>query len=346
MAERTLYLDEGPGETRAVVAVGEAPERLRVERVGQTYPRLGARYVAQVSRVDRGIGIAWLQLDEGGEAALRLKADRSAPVEGQKLEVEIAIEPQGAKSAVARSLGSGEGVPGLIAAAPNLAQWLGSWALGTNIISGRQARDMADEAEAQALGGEHPLSGGGSICIEPTRALTAIDVDIGSAGGRDAKRAARQVNLRAISEAARLLRLKAQGGLVVLDLVGRGHDGQALSQAIKEAFAPDQPGVAFGPVSRFGTIELTLPRRWRPIADILCGSDGAPSTMTLALRLLRAVEREALADPGGRILGRGAPAVVAAAQTCAEPLRRRLGARFELIADPSLPPQAVEASSQ
>jgi hypothetical protein len=99
-------------------------------------------------------------------------------------------------------------------------------------------------------------------------------------------------------------------------------------------------------VSRFGTIELTIPRRLRPLADILCGEDGAPSTVSLALRLLRAIEREALADPGGRIVARGAPAVVAAAQARADPLRRRLGARFELIADSALPPQTMDVSSR
>jgi Ribonuclease G/E len=346
MVGRTLFLDEGPGETRAVVAIDDAPERLLIERVGEAYPRLGARYVARVARVDRGMGLARLDLGEAGEAALRLKADRPAPADGQKLEVEIAIEPQGDKSAVARPLGEAEGAPRLLAAAPDLAQRLSAFAPGAPILEGRQARDAADEAEAQALAAEHLLAGGGSIAIEPTRALTAIDVDLGSGAGRDARRAARQANLQAIAEAARLLRLKAQAGLVVLDLVGRGHDGQALAQAIRIAFAPDQPGVAIGPVSRFGTIELTIPRRLRPLADILCGEDGAPSTVSLAFRLLRAIEREALADPGGRILARGAPAVVAAAQARADPLRRRLGARFELIADSALPPQTMDASSR
>jgi Ribonuclease G/E len=344
MAARTVFVDEGSGETRAVVALDEAPERLFVERAGEAYPRLGGRYIARVARVDRGLGLALLDLGEAGEAALRLKSDRPTPPEGQTLEVEIAIEPQGGKSAVARHLGEAQGAPRLIAAAPDLVQRLSVFAPGAPIIKGRQARDAADEAEAQAIAIEHALPGGGSIAIQPTRALTAIDVDLGSAGGRDAKRAARLANLRAIGEAARLLRLKAQGGLVVFDLVGRGHDGQALAQAIRIAFAPDQPGLAFGPVSRFGTIELTIPRRFRPLADILCNRDGAPSTETLAFRLLRAVEREALADPGGRILGRGSPAVAAAAQARAEPLRRRLGPRFELVADPELSAQAMEAS--
>lgn len=346
MAERALYIDEGPGETRAVVGLDDAPERLLIRRAGELYPELGARYAARVTRVDRGVGLAWLDLGGGDEAVLRLKADRAVPAEGQKFEIEITIEPQGSKAAVARILGDGPSSAGLLCAAPDLARKLSVWGPGLPIVGGRQARDMADEAEAQGLAVEHSLRAGGSIAIQTTRALVAVDVDLGSAGGRDAKRGARQANLAAISETARLLRLKAQGGLVVFDLIGRGHDGQALGNALRTAFAPEQPGLAFGPVSRFGTIELTIPRRYRPLADILCGPDGRPSPTTLALRLLRAVEREALADPGGRILARAPPQVVAVALARAEPLRARIGARFELIADPALRLEAMETASQ
>jgi Ribonuclease G/E len=173
-----------------------------------------------------------------------------------------------------------------------------------------------------------------------------VDVDLGAVGARDAKRAARQVNLEAIAQCARLLRLKAQGGLVVLDLVGRGHDGQALAHALRMAFAPDQPGAAFGPVSRFGTIELALARRFRPVADVLCDADGKPSVPALAYRLLRALEREALADPGGRITARAAPEVALAAFAGVQALEQRFGARFLLTPDPVLAREAFEVSSR
>jgi Ribonuclease G/E len=346
MATRALFLDEGPGETRAVVVLGEAPERLLIERAGERYPRLGARYAARTARVDRGAGLALLDLGEGLQAALRLKPDRPVPLEGQKLEVEIAIEPQGDKAAVARALGETEGAPGLLAPAPELEQRLRAFAPDAAIVTGRAAREAADEAEAQALASIHPLSGGASLAIERTRALTAVDVDLGAVGGRDAKRAARQVNLQAIAECARLLRLKAQSGLVVLDLVGRGHDGQALAQALRTAFAPDQPGAAFGPVSRFGTIELALPRRFRPVADALCGAGVEPSVPTLAFRLLRALEREALADPGGRIRARAAPEVAQSAAVGVQALERRFGARFEFAPDSVLAKDVFEVSSR
>ena len=61
-------------------------------------------------------------------------------------------------------------------------------------------------------------TGGGDIAIEPTRALTAIDVDLSDRKGGDAKRVTRQANLAALGMAARLLRLKGLGGIVVIDL--------------------------------------------------------------------------------------------------------------------------------
>jgi hypothetical protein len=48
--------------------------------------------------------------------------------------------------------------------------------------------------------------------------------------------------MAALSLAARILRLKGLGGIVVFDLVGRGHDGQALVTAARNAFAADNPG--------------------------------------------------------------------------------------------------------
>ena len=96
----------------------------------------------------------------------------------------------------------------------------------------RRRWQVADEAEAEAL--EDPASVAGrrsQIAIEPTRALTAIDVDLSDRKGGDAKRVTRQANIAALGMAARLLRLKGLGGIVVIDLVGRGHDGHALLAA-------------------------------------------------------------------------------------------------------------------
>ena len=333
MADRRIYIDRSPRETRGVITVSGKPERLLIEREGQGYPRLGVRAHARVILVDRTLGLAMLDMGDGTQASLRLKADRPPPVQGQALDVEIAIEPQGGKPAVARSFADDGGEAPLAPA--SLEARLAALAPGAAVTEGAKARAVVDEAEDEALAIEHSLPGGGSMAIESTRALVAVDIDLGSGGGRDAKRAARQTNMTALTELGRLLRLKALGGLVVVDLVGRGHDGPALARAAQGAFAADQPGVVLGPVTRFGTLELALPRRHRPVREILCGPDGRPTVQTLSLRLVRAIERQAAANPGARLLAICAPEVAAAAAGAATALAGIIGARFEIVGDPA-----------
>ena len=193
---------------------------------------------------------------------------------------------------------------------------------------------MADAAEDEALQTIHALPGGGTLAIEPTRALTAVDVDLGERKGADGKRAARQANLAALSEAARLLRLKGLGGLVVVDLVGRGHDGAALLAAARHAFGPDNPGVAIGPVGRFGTMELSIPRRAAPVLERLRRPEGDLTDVALAHRLIRRLEAEGAAQPGARLAARCAPGVAAAAEPLGVRLAERIGARFSIVAEP------------
>ena len=346
MADRRIYIDKAPGETRAVVTLDGRPDRLLIERDGETWPRLGLRQRARVALVDRALGLAVLDLGEGREASLRLKADRAPPLQGQSLDIEIAIEPQGGKPAVARALpaeAAVEGPPHSLSLTLSLEQRLALLAPGGPVIVGMEARTVADEAEDEALAVEHAL-GGVSLAIEPTRALTAVDVDLGSAGG-DGKRAARQANLTALAALGRLLRLKALGGLVVVDLVGRGHDGPALARAAQGAFAADQPGVVIGPITKFGTLELALPRRYRPVREILCDGAGRPTARTLALRLVRAVERQARAAPGDRLRVRCAPEIAAAAAGPAVTLSGIIGARFEVVPDPALRPDQWDIAS-
>lgn len=334
MSERRFYLDEGVGESRGVVTLDGRPERLVIRREGEDDRLLlGARLVARVAAVEPAITTAFLDLGGGAEAILPFKPD-SRPVRGQSLEIEIRSEPRAGKLAIARALGPAEGEPVRLASPPELATLLTEWGRGVQPVRGAAAREAADEAEAEALASVHPLPGGGDIAVEATRALTAVDVDLGARKGADAKRVTRQANLAAIGEAARLLRLKSLGGLVVIDLVGRGHDTQALVAAARAAFAPDNPGVAIGGVGRFGTLELSLPRRTRPVSELLCDPAGRLSDLSLALRLVRRLEAEAQAQPGSRIAGDCAPAVARLAEPLAARLAERYGARFLLRPDP------------
>jgi Ribonuclease G/E len=332
VSERAFFLDEGIGESRAVVTLRGRPERLMILREGDAAAqRLGARLAARVKSVERAAGLAFLDLGEGPDAILNLNPEQGPVREGAWLEVEIRAEARRGKGAQARWLGEAEGPARLIAPGPDLQERLTALAKTSPIRTGAAARQAADLAADEALETVFPLPDGGTIAVEPTRALTAVDVDLGARGGEGAKRAARAANLAAVAEAARILRLKGLGGLVVIDLAGRGADGVALAAAARSAFAPDNPGVAIGPISRFGTLELTIPRRSRPVVEQLQGVSGQPEPAAQAMAGLRALEKEALADPGGRFELSAPPAAAAIAQLFLPRLTDRLGARLALV---------------
>jgi Ribonuclease G/E len=342
MTERRIYLDRGIGETRGVVTLDGRPERLLLRRDDDDARLLlGARLIARVASLEPALGTAFLDLGGGAEAILPFRPD-ARPVRGQALEIEIRGEPRRGKLAVARAIGAGEGAPRLLSPAPDLEAELQALVHDAPLVEGRAAREVADEAEAEALETIHPLPGGGDIAIEATRALTAIDVDLSDRKGGDAKRVTRQANMAALGMAARLLRLKGLGGIVIIDLVGRGHDGNALLAAARAAFGPDNPGVSIGPVGRFGTMELSLPRRTRPLAERLCRGDGALSDRSLAQRLIRRLQAEAAGAPGARLAATCAPAIAKAAAPLATLLADQIGARFSITPDPACPRERLD----
>jgi Ribonuclease G/E len=343
MTERAAYLDEGVGEARAVVTLDARPERLIIARDGDlARQQLDAVVVGRVRKLERGLALAFVDLGEGPDGVLPLRPEIGRLAEGQWVRVEVRSEARAGKGASLKLVGVAEGPARLDTPAPSLAERLQSLVGRTAIVTGPPARAMADAAEEEALGRVFPLPDGGSIAIERTRALVAVDVDVGERAGAEAKRVTRAANLEALKTAARVLRLKGEGGLVVIDLAGRGHDGPALLAAARAAFAPDNPGVAFGPISRFGTLELTIPRRCASLAERLLDAEGRPTPLTLALRLVRQIERAAVADRGARLAARAAPDVVAAAAPYLDQLTHRFGARLALEAAPTLPRETFE----
>lgn len=345
MTRRQAYLDRAPGETRGVIMLDGAPERLIIRRDDDDISMLiGARHVARVAEVEPAVGLAFMSLRDG-QAVLPFKPE-TKPRKGELLEIEIRAEGMGDKLPTVRALGPADGAPRLLAEPPGVQTLLSELSGQREIITDRRARDAADEAEADVLNEIHALPGGGDVAIERTRALIAVDVDLGGRKGADSKRVTRQANLAALPVIARLLRLKGLGGLVIIDLVGRGHDGNALLAAARLAFAPDNPGVAIGRVGRFGTMEISIPRRARPVTEVLCGPEGAPTDRTLAQRLVRRMTDEGQAQPGARVVARASPAVAAAARPLIAQLVQQRGARFSLESAAGLARDRFEVAAE
>lgn len=325
------FLDETPGEVRAVVARDGRFERLIIQRESdEPRRRLGARSVGRVVAVDAGLKGAFVDLGAGeplGFLPFR-KADRAAV--GRKVEVEVVAEPREGKGPTLRLVGAGEGEPRLLASGPTAAEWLARLAPGTTPATGPAAIRAAMEAEEEALAGEAAFPRSGlRLAVERTRALIAVDIDHAATPGRDGGRDKARANREGLTQAARLIRLKGWGGLVAVDLVGAGLDGPAMAAAARVAFG-DDPEIAYGPVNRFGVLMLSLPWRWTPVEERLLGPDRRP---TLETRAMDAVRRLALAlaeDRASPYLTLRCPPEVAAA---AAPLAARLGPRARVAAD-------------
>jgi ribonuclease E len=108
-----------------------------------------------------------------------------------------------------------------------------------------------------------PLKGGGSIVIEQTEALVAIDVNSGSFRvDDDAEQTAYQVNLRAAEEICRQLRLRDLGGVIVNDFIDMREEKhrRAVERKMRELVERDRARTKILRISPFGLIEMTRQR--------------------------------------------------------------------------------------
>jgi len=195
------------------------------------------------------------------------------------------------------------------------------------------------------------LPGGGSLVVEATTALTAIDVNLGiSAGGRGrAAEAVLAANLAAAAAVARALRLRNIAGSIVVDFIsmrGREHR-QQVQEALAAAVADDPMAVDVLGWTRLGHMELTRRRGLPSLADVL--REGAPqgwrrSALTVALAALRALAHGTA--PAGPLELRVAPAVAAVLAGRAAPFLAdaalRAGRSVTVVADPEKSPETFD----
>ncbi|MDH7598325.1 MAG: Rne/Rng family ribonuclease [Sedimentisphaerales bacterium] len=108
-----------------------------------------------------------------------------------------------------------------------------------------------------------PLPSGGSIVIEQTEALVAIDVNSGKHHGpKNAAQMAFETNLEAAVEIARQLRLRDLGGLIVCDFIDMRdpRHRKEVERVFKQAMKADRAKTKILPISRFGIVEMTRQR--------------------------------------------------------------------------------------
>jgi ribonuclease E len=108
-----------------------------------------------------------------------------------------------------------------------------------------------------------PLKGGGSIVIDQTEALVAIDVNSGSfRTEKSAEENAYQMNLIAAREIARQLRLRDLGGVIVNDFIDMRKEKyrRGVEKALHDAMKRDRARTKILRTSPFGLVEMTRQR--------------------------------------------------------------------------------------
>ncbi len=154
------------------------------------------------------------------------------------------------------------------------------------------------------------LPSGGSIVIDPTEALVAVDVNSGRyTGEEDPESTALATNLEAASEVGRQLRLRDLGGLIVLDLIDMRsrRDVRKVEKALKQALARDRARIRLGRIGPFGCLILSRQRVRQALSRVThadcpeCGGTGRRRHPAgLGLRVLREMQARA-----ARAHGRG-----------------------------------------
>ncbi|MGY3913899.1 ribonuclease E [Aeromonas australiensis] len=157
------------------------------------------------------------------------------------------------------------------------------------------------------------LPSGGSIVIDPTEALTSIDINSSRATkGGDIEETALQTNLEAADEIARQLRLRDLGGLIVIDFIDMTpvRHQREVENRLREAVHQDRARIQLGRISRFGLLEMSR-QRLRPSlnesSSHICprcqGQGVIRDNESLALSILRLIEEEAMKDNTEQVHG-------------------------------------------
>jgi ribonuclease G len=208
------------------------------------------------------------------------------------------------------------------------------------------------EAEIEnALKSRVSLPSGGSIVIHQTEALVAIDVNTGRFVGKDAlEETVFAVNLEAVTEVARQIRLRDLGGLLVVDFIDMEDPAHRtrVFERFEEELARDRARTRVLPISEFGLIEITRQRSRGNLERVLtrgcpaCAGSGRVKTdLTAALDLRRALLAPPhLFTPGETVRVRARPGLVRLVTeedtSLLADVETRLSIHIELYPDESL----------
>jgi ribonuclease G len=155
------------------------------------------------------------------------------------------------------------------------------------------------------------LKSGGYLVINQTEALVAIDVNTGKfVGSTSLEETVYTINLEAVREIVRQLRLRNLGGIIVIDFIDMEVEEhrQSIYQALEEELASDPARTQLLPMSDIGLVQLTR-KRSRPSLERTLnrecpychGSGRVKSLPTICLEIRRELLAAAETDLGAQI---------------------------------------------
>ena len=161
------------------------------------------------------------------------------------------------------------------------------------------------------------LKSGGYIVIDHTEALVAIDVNTGKyVGKRDFEETVLKINLEAVTEVVRQIRLRDLGGIIIIDFIDmeRAEHREQVSRALRKALADDKARTNVLEISELGIVEMTRKRVRQGLQSMFCapcptckGSGVVKSDATLAAEIFRKIQAEAPDAAGQEVVVRAHP---------------------------------------
>jgi len=203
---------------------------------------------------------------------------------------------------------------------------------------------------SKALGRRVWLKSGGYLVIEPTEALTVVDVNTGRyVGKRDLEETIFKTNLEAAKEIAYQLRLRNIGGIIIIDFIDmeKEKNRERVFAALREALTYDRARSNILRISELGLVEMSRERVREDLMRVLC--DGCAycekrgyvkSATTICYEIFREIRRAGASREESKVVVTVHPSVANLLfdeeRSGVELLEREYNKRLVIKADPHL----------
>lgn len=390
MSERRLFIECGAAETRAALLVGDEIIRFwfgpaRGDEALARAPQPGDLFIGRVRSVSKPLSGAFVDLGEGTEGFLPF-GKNAAPQEGAAVAVMVRRPAMGAKGPLLFAKHDLK-APASLSAPARIGPLLDSALQAARALGGADEIliDRADAAQILRAASEivpvtikdapfeafdvEPiidaalaravwLDAGARLTIDESEAITAVDVDSGSAADGATGKLNDKVNVAAASQLFHELSRRGIGGRIIVDFLPPS--GAEVRQKFMEQLRMAKHGIydcRLGRLSADGLFDLTAPRERISLLQQATEPAGAGwpqpgRRLTLdweAKAAIRALERQLRAQPTARLAlfaGEGLGSYLSRNPKWQDRLGARFGARFEVTASGALEERAFEVAEK